>query len=606
MKWNSIRTKLIVFLLLPTILVVGATMLISYSYTTQSLRSRAVDENRNLLFQGAQNLGSLLKEINRLSLTVYSDSEFYRLIEAGYEDMTADVRIYASLNYIATAMPDIAQVYLYGVKDSKSTLITYNTPKRWQGTPPFEASRIEEGEPLIVQSTHLSHSYGLTAPNPQSAIEPVFTVHRRIEKVPSPRPIGYLSIDVRLSALASIVDQLVEQEQERIYLLDETGQLVYTNRPDAYGGRLTADWYKDRIQASETDDGDFEQDKAVFVYQKVPAPGASWTLVKQIPVPYLLREANEAVTINLLLLALLLVLIVTIIILISLRITAPIKRLTRYMNQVQTGKLDIDIVPGGKDEIGIVTERFRSMMDTINNLILREYKLELANRTNELRALQSQINPHFLNNTLQIIGTLALELKVPQIYALLSALAKMMHYSMHNDEKVVTVQDELDHVKAYVELQKERYEGRFAYFAEVDPALLDKAMPKMILQPIVENYFKHGFERSESGGRIELTAHPLDEGRMEIVIRNNGSSIPERRLALLNAELERPGELDLGAIREDHGLRDAPGSGIGLANVLARMKLVSGASASLTVDNLPEGGVAVRLEFEIRTEGELA
>ncbi|MBW4082395.1 sensor histidine kinase [Paenibacillus sp. S150] len=608
MKWNSIRTKLIVFLLLPTLICIMATMFISYSYTTQSLRTRAVDENKNLLYQGYKNIDSLIQEVNRLSLVVYSDSDFYRLLEAGYDDMSANIQIYSSLNYILTSMPDISQVYLYGVKDSKATLVTQNTtPKRWQGIPPYMDSRIAETYPVSVQSTHISNSYGLNSPIPQLTSEPVFTLHRRIEQIPSTEALGYLSIDVKLTAFTDIMNQLYERDKENIYLVDDSGTLVYSHDEADLGKPLNASWYDRQIAASGLTQGYFEEEGAVFIYQRIESPGLKWTLVKQIPVSYLFREAKEAAGINILLLVLLMIMIIALTVLISFRITAPIKQLTRYMNQVQTGNLEIDIRPAGKDEIGLVTERFRSMMDTINNLILREYRLELSNKTNELRALQSQINPHFLNNTLQIIGTLALELKVPQIYALLSALAKMMRYSMYNDEKIVTVQNELDHVRAYIELQKERFENKFTFRYDMEESLLNALMPKMILQPIVENYFKHGFNLARADGLIEITAARLASGRMEIIIRNNGSSIPAARLEALQQELQHPGRLDIDSMKSmdsKDSKRDAPGARIGLPNVLARLRLVCGDSAVLTVDNQKEGGVAVRLDFEIVVESE--
>lgn len=605
MKWNNIRTKLIVFLLLPTLICIMATMYISYSYTTESLRSRAVDENKNLLYQGYKNINSLIQEVNRLSLNVYSDSDFYRLLEAGYDDLSADIQIYSSLNYISASMPDISQVYLYALRDSKATLVNQNTtPKRWQDTAPYADSRLSDPPPVAVQSTHMSHPYGMTSPFPQFISEPVFTLHRRIERIPTSKALGYLSVDIKLAALADIVDQLYEQNQENIYLIDSSGALVYGQDAASLGKPLKASWYNKQIAENASDQGYFEEGGAVFIYQKIESVGLSWTLVKQIPVSYLFREANEAVRINTLLLLLLSVMIIALTVLISFRITAPIKQLTRYMNQVQTGNLEIEIRPAGKDEIGVLTEHFSSMMNTINNLILREYKLELSNKTNELRALQSQINPHFLNNTLQIIGTLALELKVPQIYALLSALAKMMRYSMHNDEKIVSVQNELDHVKAYMELQKERFENKFVFRYDMEESLLDSLMPKMILQPIVENYFKHGFNLSRSDGFIEITAARLESGRMEILIQNNGTPIPLPRLERLRQELQQPGQLDVASLKDSDSKRDAPGAGIGLGNVLARLKLVCGEDAVLTVDNLPAGGVLVRLEFEILTESE--
>ena len=339
---------------------------------------------------------------------------------------------------------------------------------------------------------------------------------------------------------------------------------------------------------------------AVFIYQRILGPGADWTLIKQIPVSYLLREANEAVKINLLLLALSLIVIITAIILISIKITAPIKQLSRYMNQIEAGNLNVNILPAGNDEIGIVTQRFGSMMDTINNLILKEYKLELSNKTNQLRALQAQINPHFLNNTLQIIGTLALEQKVPQIYALLSALGKMMHYSMHNNDQTVTLHNELEHVKAYVELQKERFENRFSFRYDVEESILFVQMPKMILQPIVENYFKHGF-RGTSDGWIELTAKQIPENRVEICIQNNGLGIPHSKLDSLRAELNSADRMDINPTEDTENPKQTPGPRIGLTNVLTRLQLVCGESASLNIDNLEAGGIIIRLEFDIKS-----
>jgi two-component system sensor histidine kinase YesM len=405
------------------------------------------------------------------------------------------------------------------------------------------------------------------------------------------------------------MDQLYDQDQENLYLVDDSGTLVYSHDSTMLGKPLNADWYNSQIAASGDSQGYFEESGAVFIYQKIEGPGLKWTLVKQIPVSYLFREALEAARINVLLLVLLLITIIILTVLVSFRITAPIKQLTRYMNQVQTGNLEIDIRPAGKDEIGVVTEHFRSMMDTINNLILREYRLELSNKTNELRALQSQINPHFMNNTLQIIGTLALELKVPQIYGLLSALAKMMRYSMYNDEKIVTIQNELEHVKAYIELQKERFENKFSFRYDMEESLLQALMPKMILQPIVENYFKHGFNLDRTDGFIEITAATLTSGRMEISIRNNGLTIPAVRLEALRKELEQPRAVEPDRLshtdnKESYSKRDAPGAGIGLGNVLARLRLVCGDNAMLTVDNLKAGGVIIRLEIDILVESE--
>ncbi|MFD1175078.1 sensor histidine kinase [Paenibacillus puldeungensis] len=600
LRWNSIRTKLIVFLLIPTVICIAAAIFINYSYTTESLRTRMVEENKNLLYQGYRNIDSYLKEINRISLTVYSDSEFYRLLDAGYDDMSANIRIYASLNYIYNSTPGIYQVYLYGMKNNEATLITENTPKRWQSEVPYSGAIVGSKEQLAIESTHESHHYGITSPILQVTEDKVFSLHRRIDKIPLNQALGYLSIDVRASALNDIMNQLYDRDHEKIYIIDSQGHIVYAGQSELIGTTIKDDWYKKQNTTLQQEQGSFKQDDSVFIYQRIQSIGADWTIVKQIPVSYMLREANQTAKINTLLLGLVLLIIVTATILISIRITAPIKRLSRYMTQVQTGNLNVDVLPAGNDEIGLLTNRFGSMMDTINNLILREYKLELSNKNNQLRALQAQINPHFLNNTLQIIGTLALEMEAPQIYKLISALAKMMHYSMHNDDRTVTLQDELEHVKAYVELQKERFENRFAFYYEIDEGLLSMPMPKIILQPIMENYFKHGIDRTKANGLISLVAERKPDGYVRMIVQNNGSQIPEERLELLRKDLDHLS----GSLVHDSAQQDPRKPSIGLINVLARLRLVSGDDAALTVENLELTGVRITLEFRSLMESE--
>lgn len=600
LRWNSIRTKLIVFLLIPTVICIAAAIMINYSYTTDSLRTRMVEENKNLLYQGYRNIDSYLKEVNRVSLTAYSDSEFYRLLNAGYDDMSANIQIYASLNYIYNSMPGIYQVYLYGMKNHEATLITDNTPKRWQSEVPYSGAIVGGKEQLALESTHKSHHYGITSPILQATEDKVFSLHRRIDKIPLNQALGYLSIDVRASALNDIMSQLYDRDHEKMYIIDTQGHFVYAGQPELIGTAIHDNWYNKQTAILQQDQGSFERDDSVFVYQRIQSIGANWTIVKQIPVSYMLREANQAAKINALLFGLALLIIVTAIILISIRITAPIKRLSRYMTQVQTGNLNVDVLPAGNDEIGLLTNRFGNMMDTINNLILREYKLELSNKNNQLRALQAQINPHFLNNTLQIIGTLALEMKAPQIYKLIAALAKMMHYSMHNDDRTVTLQDELEHVMAYVDLQKERFENRFSFYYEIDEKLLLMPMPKIILQPILENYFKHGIDRRKADGLITLIAEKKPDGYVQLVVQNNGSRIPEEQLNQLRKKLDNQSE----APGPGSNQQDSRKSSIGLINVLARLRLVSGDDAALTVENVEPTGVRITLEFRSLMESE--
>src|SRR5690606_37866204 len=215
------------------------------------------------------------------------------------------------------------------------------------------------------------------------------------------------------------------------------------------------------------------------------------------------------------------------------------------------------------------------------------YKLELSSKNDQLKAMQAQINPHFLNNTLQIIGTLALEQNNMRIYKLLSSLAKMMKYSMHNNNKVVKLIDELDHVKAYIELQKERYENQFNVQFNIDESLLSMPVPKLILQPIVENYFKHGFQRNTDNQQLSIQVSALPAHTICIKISNNGLPIAPEKLEELHQKLEYTASNLLSLAEHDS---DEPSSNpsIGLNNVLTRLKLLYDNKATLDIDNNPE------------------
>ena len=186
-------------------------------------------------------------------------------------------------------------------------------------------------------------------------------------------------------------------------------------------------------------------------------PYLNWTIIKRIPNETLHQTAREVALINSGIVVLFLILTILATVVIAFQLTAPIKKLIRSMNQIQSGNLQATIDVARKDEFGILARRFQLAMNTINELIIREYELELARKTNELNVLQVQTNPHFMNNALQSIGTLALQKQEPEIYNLIASLGKMMRYSMNAGEPIVTLARELDYVKAYFALQRQRF-----------------------------------------------------------------------------------------------------------------------------------------------------
>ncbi|SYX87376.1 cache domain-containing sensor histidine kinase [Paenibacillus alvei] len=620
MRWNSIRTKLILFMLIATIVPTVATMIISYSYTTDSLEKRAIEQNHQLMFQGKTNLANFVDNLNRASLTIYTDYEFYRQLDRGYDDYTFDSYTYVTLQNMASSMNGIWQVYFYRTETKRASLVIQSVPRRIYDAKLYEDTARYAEDGIQMQPTHLSHTYGFSSSPFFFPSVQVFTLHRPIYRIPANDRIGMLSVDVKLESLAQIVDQLYTQEQESIYLLDDSGHIFYADDRQIIGQQLEANWYN-REQINKMESSHFEQDGAIFIHERVTTPLANWTLVKKIPKSYLLQEANQAAVINMLLIALSLIVIILATIIVSFRISKPIRQLVRYINQVQTGNLRVDIQPVSNDEIGVVLKRFRNMMDMINNLILREYQLELANKSNQLKALQAQINPHFMNNALQSIGTQALQHNAPHIYKLVTALGKMMRYSMYTDKSTATVQEELEHVKAYLQLQLQRFEDTFQAFFDIDERTLDNQVPKMTMQPLVENYFKHGIDRSVPSGQIAIRTRYIERTEqtqgmvivvpyLQLIVEDNGRGMTLMRRIELNERLKEVHPEQLGTrtshtLSRDEFVSDSSSgspSSIGLVNVLARLQLFTNGKSTMRVEEQEPQGTRIVIELELERE----
>ncbi|MDQ1910139.1 histidine kinase [Paenibacillus sp. GD4] len=587
---NSIRNKLILFLLVATILPIATSIWITYFFTKQNITAETIRQNSNLIFQGKTNIINYFNILQQTSLFPYTDEELYRAIEnrLGW-DYLSTAEVTRGLQRIAGTLREIHQVYLYVASTNKAYLHVQGILLRNEGPEPKIVAPLGNAE-VILEPTHASHGYGvkgLYVP-PGTA---VVTFHRALVNALTMQTLGTLSIDVNLERLKTICEQLYSKGEEELFILDEKGTVIYGPDPELSGKVLQEEWVA-HLTGLEEAKGSFEWSKdhfkGIHIYERMETPYMKWTLVKRVPDEVLYRNARKLTQLNSLILLFFLVVVIIATLVISFRFTAPIRDLIRYISQIQTGNMNVDIHVKSQDELGILANRFRLMMQTINNLITEEYRLEIANKTNQLKALQAQINPHFLYNSLQSIGTLALQHNAPKIYSLLSSLAKMMRYSMNTNETMVPLSSELQHVKSYLQLQTQRFENELDVTYEIDPSTVSVTVPKMILQPIVENYFKHGFDPSLGMGRIFIAAQwSEDSTGLRLIIEDNGKGMNEEEAAELQTRLLHPRESE-------------QGESIGLMNVLLRLQLYYTKEAEMRLTRKEPSGLRVELWLPVR------
>lgn len=253
-------------------------------------------------------------------------------------------------------------------------------------------------------------------------------------------------------------------------------------------------------------------------------------------------------------------------------IVVPVHNVVEGMEQVEEGNLEVHIEPSGQAEIRTMVHSFNSMVRRLGHLIEENKAQQEKKHEAEIRALQSQINPHFLVNSLNSIRFMAQVAKFEGIRRMAEALIKILSTSFRSNAGFYTLREELEVLDSFVYLMRIRYSDGFEVVYHVDDSCLGYRVPRLILQPIVENSIVHGFsELVDEIGRIDLTI-ARDGGRVCIVIQDNGKGMPPKEIEQLMS--------GVGVEKEDH-------TSIGVVNVLNRLKLNYGEQCELTIESEP-------------------
>ena len=224
-----------------------------------------------------------------------------------------------------------------------------------------------------------------------------------------------------------------------------------------------------------------------------------------------------------------LVIIVVLGLLFSRVFTRKIEELTRNMDQVNHGSREVTVYSDSSDEIGIMVNSFRKMMDEINRLIDEVYVNKIALKEYELKALQAQINPHFLYNTLSMMNWMAIRSNQMDISKVTLALSTFYRTALSKGEDVVTVENCIQNTKAYLEIQLVMHDHGFTVDWEIDPTIKNEKMPKLLLQPIVENAIEHGIDEKEEGDKNLALSFHGKEDIVEITVRDNGKGMEQEK-----------------------------------------------------------------------------
>lgn len=426
----------------------------------------------------------------------------------------------------------------------------------------------------------------ITGPNRHSFFDTddeVISLSREVQSYENGTFRGVILINLNMNKITEICNSFQEKQENFICIINDKGELVYEQQN---GRERFAFDEKENRQELNTALGKTKESCFRLNYRgekylvtRTDMKTTGWTLVSMVPYKSVMAE-TMAIS-GVMILAVAITLIVTLLLLnrILTGVVKPLKKLEKYMVQVNPDNMDQRMEILTDDEIGHLSMKFNQMMDRIRNLKEQVIEEQEDKRKYELQALQAQINPHFLYNTLDSIIWMA-ETNDSNIVAMTEALAKLFRISLNKGNEEISLERELEHVKNYLIIQSMRYADKFTYEISAESGVERCRTIKLILQPIVENCIYHGIKKKRGTGKITIRAYRREQNLI-IEISDDGCGMPEEICRkILSDEIES---------------ENISGSGIGVKNVNERIQLRFGKKYGLSYSS--EEGVGTTVTY---------
>jgi len=406
------------------------------------------------------------------------------------------------------------------------------------------------------------------------------------------KPLGYILIRVDERHIRKKYETLDLGAGTDIFILDDQGRVISSRNPDILPGGVFGDpaFVEKLHEYNESGIHHFQMSVSgkpqLVAFSRIPQAG--WYLVSTIPMSYLNFESVRIGFYIAALAFLCFLLALHLSYLVSSSISRPLLWLVSSMNQVKAGNFSMQIEDPHQDELGVVSEHFNTMVNNLRNLIREVKEKETLKRQAELKALQAQINPHFLSNTLNTVRWLAQLQKADNISNVIQSLIQLLHVYTRNRGELVTLREEIENVKHYVNIMSYKYYDKFTVHYEIDEEVLDDQVLSLMLQPIVESALLHGIEPMDGHGHIVVKAYRLQQN-LKISVTDNGAGISPSDMEKLMRKREA-------ALEAGGGKRSG---GIGIWNVDQRIKLVFGEEYGIAIQSIPQLYTTVELTLPV-------
>lgn len=599
---RRLANKLILLFTIIIILVVTSLTFISYGMLRKESVDNSIASTSNNLLLVGRNLESYLDGIEQLSLPQISYDEIAYAILHESEDYASKMYVEDYLKNLYFSRNDLEAIYLYVIKEHKYYYVTkenYNITVRVAEHPSIENLSWYKK----ALASPFNRSYQSFVKNQSSMIDssdyPInkdksfMGYHRLLRSIVSREPQAVLSLYFNSSVTDEIMKDIPFSKGQHLMYVSPDNEPFVVDDPGFYQQSEQEGLLKELTLASggRVTWSDKEE-KYLVIYDISKKEG--WKLIKPIPYKEIYEAATTTRKLNYFIGLLFLIVSVILVSFISNKITSPLKNLSLQMKRFSTGSFDAEAQVEGKDEIAYLSRHFNKMVEKTNELINERYKMKIVEKNAVLKALEAEINPHFLYNALQAISTKALKNNNDDIVDMVDNLAMTLRYCISGKD-VVHAREELKHIERYLALQKARFGNRMQVAYQWEDPLLELEIPKLSIQTLVENCIKHALEKVSTTITITIEAH-VTPSHTVISVTDDGPGFSGERLEQVRNSLQIQWE--------DQGGEDAAESdteSIGLKNLNTRLKLLYGEAAGLAITSdaggtkmdmrLPRGGI---------------
>ncbi|MDU0200642.1 cache domain-containing sensor histidine kinase [Paenibacillus sp. MAH-36] len=329
--------------------------------------------------------------------------------------------------------------------------------------------------------------------------------------------LGVILLDIEYNGIDDYLKDLDLGSKGFAFIINSHSGIVYHKDPTFFVDPAK----KEQLRNISMLANGYDRSQNVLIH-KTQIANSDWTLVGVSSLDGLLQIRSQMLRSFAIVGIGLFILIITVSLIIARSITRPVHRLEQAMQKVRAGTLEVSVPESGVTEVQGLAQHFNLMVSEVRRLLEEIETKEKALHTYELKVLHSQINPHFLYNTLDTIVWMAEFNESERVISTTKALAKFFQLSLSGGSEMATIENEMNHVAQYLFIQKERYGDKLHYQLDFDPALAVKVIPKIILQPIVENAIYHGIREKEGSGFVEITCDYTDDGHVQFIVRDDG------------------------------------------------------------------------------------